>query len=260
MPEYTIMPNWKRQRILAQPTIEAEAIYYCETHGKLMPEPVELDGVVHYMQHRCDCEMKRERQEREERERQEMLKNAHKQTYTWLGSQWSDLPLQKKTFDNFDASRQPMAYKVTKAYATKPKGTLILYGSYGSGKTHLLAALCNETLLKYGVHNLFTTSPKLFGSVQQRITLKDDYYALVNKAIRTPLLIIDDIDKAKWSEFREEIYFAIIDERVKAELPTAISTNRLHELENFVGGAVCSRLKVGQIAIEMSGSDYREEL
>ena len=47
---------------------------------------------------------------------------------------------------------------------------------------------------------------------------------------------------------------------MNAELPTAISTNRIDELADDVGSAVCSRLKVGQIAVEMRGADDREEM
>jgi DNA replication protein DnaC len=72
--------------------------------------------------------------------------------------------------------------------------------------------------------------------------------------------VIDDVEKAKHSEFTEEVYFEIVDERTKAGRPIAISTNRLGDLEQYVGGAVCSRLSIGQIAVEMMGADYRLEL
>jgi DNA replication protein DnaC len=136
-----------------------------------------------------------------------------------------------------------------------------LYGSFGTGKTHLLAAVCNAILLYAPpITSLFTTAPKLFNAIQERIQEREGYWGLIERAIATPLLVIDDIDKAKYSQFREEIYFAILDERVKARLPTAISTNRLSALTEYVGGSVCSRLKVGQVAAEMIGDDYREEM
>jgi DNA replication protein DnaC len=208
----------------------------------------------------CPCQEKeKERKEKEER-RQEWVGMQASRIYSWLGSRWSDPSLAKKTFENFDAARQPEAYRLTQSYAANPDGTLVLYGTFGTGKTHLLAAVCNEAIMKHGKTSLFATSPELFGAIQQKIAHNEDYYELVERAIKTPLLVIDDIDKSKWSEFREEIYFAIIDKRTKRELPTAISTNRLDQLASFVGGAVCSRLQIGQIAIPMDGEDYREEL
>lgn len=146
-------------------------------------------------------------------------------------------------------------------FANDPFGVLVLHGTYGTGKTHLLAAVGNKVLRnKKPMESLFTTSPKLFGAIQDRIQRGEEYYSLIDSAVRTPLLIIDDIDKAKWTEFREEIYFSIIDDRIKDRKPIAISTNRLDELASFVGGAVCSRLKTCQIEAEMIGIDYREEI
>jgi hypothetical protein len=73
----------------------------------------------------------------------------------------------------------------------------------------------------------------------------------------TLLLDFDDVDKAKRTDFREEVYFNIIDKRVICGRPIAISTNRLNELDQFIGGACVSRLSIGQIALEMVGADYR---
>lgn len=181
------------------------------------------------------------------------------ETYAWLGSNWADTMLTQKTFANFKASRQPEAFQMTQTFADMLSGTLILHGPYGTGKTHLLAALCNELRVR-GKSSLFVTAPKLFAVLQERVGLRESYTPLITKAISTPLLVIDDIDKAKRTDFREEIYFGIIDERVKRGLPMAISTNRLAELADFVSGAVASRLSIGQIAIEMAGEDYRKEL
>jgi DNA replication protein DnaC len=241
------------------PTDKNASTKICDVCGVIEPNAHEVKGVVYYSPRFCECEQKESQRKRAEQERIEQLKSLYKLTYTWLGTRWNDEPLKEKTFENFVASKQPTAFKLAKAFAAKPQGTLILYGTYGTGKTHLLAAICNEAI-NVGVTSYFCTSPKLFGAIQQKISEKSDYYSFVERAIKTPLLVLDDLDKAKWSEFREEIYFAIIDERVKAGRPTAISTNRVDELEHYVGGAVCSRLKVGQIAIEMVGQDYREEL
>lgn len=210
----------------------------------------------------CDCEKTaRERYKAWEQLEHWRIKQV-KHTYAWLGERWSDEALATKTFANFKVERQPEAYEVVQDFAEMLVGTLILHGSFGTGKTHLLAALCN--VLRTREHkpkaSLFVTSPKLFNSIQERIGNKESYAKLIAQAISTPLLVIDDLDKAKWTEFREELYFEIIDERTKAGKPIAISTNRLADLERFVGGACASRLSIGQIEVEMTGEDYRREL
>lgn len=237
--------------------------WVCETCGVMEPKQVTFGGKTRYIRQRCACELAEEkRREREDREqmRRAYMESQANHIYAWLGSRWADTSLRAYTFDNFDPTRQSEAFEVAKMFAENPDGTLVLHGSFGTGKSHLLAAICNAALSKRGVASLFTTAPTLFRAIQARIQVDEDYSELVYKAARTPLLVIDDIDKAKHTEFREEIYFDIIDQRVRAKRPIAISTNRLDELASFVGGAVCSRFKVRQIGVEMIGADYREEL
>lgn len=250
-----------KERFATMPTNEQEATWTCETCGMVKPQPYDVDGVIYYSQRKaCPCQEEAKRRKEQEKQHQEWIEKETKRTYTWLNPNWTDLSLKKKTFENFQAERQFKAYNSALSFAIDPYGTFILHGTYGTGKTHLLAAICNEALTKYGITSLFTTAPELFGAIQQRIGHNEEYLSLIEHAGRTRLFVIDDIDKAKWTEFREEVYFAIIDKRTKRELPTAISTNRLDDLANFVGGAVCSRLQIGQIAIPMNGADFRKQL
>lgn len=231
-----------------------EVRWACPTCGVIEPRQIKYNG--RWIRNACACEIAtRKAQEAAERRYQE-IKTIEKATYTWLGGQWSDMALSTKTFENFQAERQQEGFDLAQLFAKETQGTLILHGSYGTGKTHLLAAICNDMRLHLK-ESRFTTAPKLFKAIQERIQFDESYTQLIRHAISTPLLVIDDIDKAKHSEFREEIYFEIIDERTKAGKPIAISTNRLDDLALFVGGAVCSRLLIGQIAVPMNGADYR---
>jgi DNA replication protein DnaC len=218
-------------------------------------EPLEIVGKLR--RRHCACESKARRLYEMYKQEQDWVRQQARSTYGWLGEVRSDIALLEKTFENFDASRQAIAYRGAKAFADVLSGTLILHGSYGTGKTHLLAALCNEVMRRQ-IRCLFVTAPKLFQTIVGRISKKESWEDIVTRAIQTPLLVIDDIDKAKSTEHREEVYFAILDERVKAGRPTAISTNKLDELENYVGGACESRLKIGRIAMKMVGEDVRK--
>lgn len=237
-----------------------EATWKCEKCGEV--QPVWMPSINRYRRGLCACQHAAN-EKRQEEFRMARLKALElerlRYTYGWLGPRWSDEGLAQKTFANFDVLRQPKAYEATLAFADIMQGTFILYGSYGTGKTHLLAALCQEMKTRE-TKCRFTTAPKLFAAIQYRIGSSEDYTSLVQQAINAPLLVIDDIDKAKHTDFREEIYFEIIDSRVVAGRPIAISTNKLDSLASYVGGACASRLQVGQIAIEMSGKDYREGL
>lgn len=253
-------PKYRISPISDRITDPEEATWECPTCGVQEPHSYTMKKVTYYTHRKCTCQIVEEARLEREKRRQEQYEYYANHIYNWLGERWNELPLRKKAFETFQADRQPLAYNSAQGFAFEPRGTFILHGSYGTGKTHLLAAICNEMLLRHNRRSLFTTSTKLFAAIQQRIGNHEDHYALVEQAVKTPLLVLDDVDKAKWTEFREEMYFAIVDERVKRELPIALSTNQLEELDKFVGGAVASRLQIGQIAIAMNGADYRKEL
>ncbi len=255
------LPAQLEQSFLANnPSEPDRKRWTCSTCGVMEPIAITYGSKMRYVRRSCECEkLVREEKEREE-QRLAWFNWQRTRTYSWLGERGSDTALLEKTFANFDASRQQRAYEMCRLFADQPSGSLVLHGTFGTGKTHLLAAVCNALLIDKRFTSVFTTSPKLFAAIQARIAAHEGYTNIIDNAIKAPLLVLDDIDKAKHTEFREEIYFEIIDERVKAGRTTAISTNRLDALAEYVGGAVCSRLKVGQIAVEMSGDDYREQL
>ncbi len=180
-------------------------------------------------------------------------------TYTWLGRAWSEPALSSKTFANFKRELQPTAFDLTRAFAQQPAGVLALYGSYGTGKTHLLAAVANEHV-ETGRTCLFASVVSLFDAIGERIEQRQEYHDLLRRAIQSPLLVLDDIDKLKPSEFREETLYKLLNGRCNAGLPLALSSNSMpDELERWVGEAGRSRLMQGLIPVPMSGPDYRLE-
>ena len=249
-------------RFLRLPQTELEALQECEACGEtIFPKRLTFNGQVRYGPSRCQCQEEVARRAQVEEQRKVILEAQNINTYTWLGREWRDVSLREKTFENFDRTKQELAYEAAREFGYDPSGVLVLHGSYGTGKTHLLAAICNAALRKdKPTSSLFATSANLFAAVQHRIGENESYLPLLQKAICAQLLILDDIDKTKHSDFREEIYFAIIDGRTKRELPIALSTNKLADLHEYVGGAVASRLKMGRTEVEMTGADYREEL
>lgn len=234
-----------------------EARWTCSRCGEI--EPHQLKN-KRWIRDRCACQLAEEKARDDEEMARVRDLNLATKTFGWLGSGRSDIALRDKTFDNFSKDLQPEAYRAALKFSLKLEGSLILYGEeFGTGKTHLLAAVCNRIRAR-NIESHFTTSPKLFKAIQERIQHNDAYTDLIKKAVNVSLLVLDDVDKAKISEFREEIYFEIIDERTKAGRPIAISTNKLDRLGEYVGGAACSRLGIGQTAINMRAGDYRKRL
>lgn len=234
-----------------------DATWTCATCGEVPPYFSRCNK--RYVKSSCLCQKRAAREVRDQREWQQRQESLVQHTYQWLGSGWSDRDLAQKTFANFDHNRQPEGHEAAEVFSMTLEGTLILHGPYGTGKTHLLAAVCNR-LRENGRSSCFTSAPNLFAAIGDAMNHDGDYHRLIKIASTCPLLALDDIGNAKWSEFREEQYFAIIDGRVKRGLPTAISINLLSDLTRIVGGAVESRLSIGQVAVAMVGQDYRRGL
>ena len=246
-------PAWMLPRLSRNAT---EKTWTCPTCGVVPPIAL-ADGWFARRLCRCeraafDASQLRLLQE-EQRQARTVL------TYTWLGHAWSEPGLAAKTFATFRGERQPDAYELAQAFALDPVGTLALYGSFGTGKTHLLAAIANA-VADAGHTCRFASVVSLFDALQERIQIGQDYHELLRKAIEAPLLVLDDLDKLKPSEFREETLYKILNGRNVACLPLVFSANRApDELVRWIGEASRSRLMAGLIPVQMNGSDYRLE-
>jgi DNA replication protein DnaC len=232
----------------------AEKTWTCPTCGQITPREIK-PGL--YVRRACACE----RHQREARE-METLRNQVQaaqaaQTFAWIGQEWVEPNLERLTFATFDRPRQARAFDQAYAFAQHPQGTLALTGSYGTGKTHLLVAIANAHRVA-GKPCLYVSAVVLFEAIQDRIRNERDYQPLLQRAARTPLLLIDDIDKPKASEFRESVYYTLFNQRNRAGLPLAITCNcHPRELDRWIGGAARSRIMQGLIPVLMNGPDYR---
>ena len=211
----------------------------------------------YYIRCSCPCEVHQREQQMVAAARQ---MSQQEQRYTWMGRAWADLALMQKTFATFERACQPVAFDTAQAFAHDRQGTLVLHGPYGVGKTHLLAAIANACHAT-GTSCLYVSAVTLFEVLQEHIQQNRDYHELLKRAIHTPLLLLDDLDKPKPSEFRESIFYHVIDKRTLAGLPLAISCNGAPaDLDRWIGGAARSRLMMGLRPVEMQGADYRLRL
>lgn len=104
----------------------------------------------------------------------------------------------------------------------KTKG-LYLYGSFGSGKSYLIAALFNE-LAKKGVKCVMVHVPELVRSIKD--SFSTDYSERFDLLKNVDLLLLDDIGAeylTPWS--RDEVLEPILQYRMDQELPTFFTSN-----------------------------------
>ncbi len=119
--------------------------------------------------------------------------------------------------------------KVLKAahnYAERPKGWLVFMGGYGSGKTHLAAAIANYRA-RLGDPPLFVMVPDLLDHL--RATFSPNSNVAFDRRfdeIRTaPLLVLDDLGTQSMTPWVKEKLYQLFNYRYNAELPTVITTS-----------------------------------
>ena len=114
----------------------------------------------------------------------------------------------------------------------KCKG-IYLNGSFGTGKTYLIAALFNK-LAKEGCKSTIIYYPEFIRNLKS--SFKDDYEEKFNQVKRSPILLIDDIGAENCSSWnRDEVLSPILQYRMEEDLPTFFTSNfTLEELEDHL--------------------------
>lgn len=167
------------------------------------------------------------------------------------------------TFENFQhRPGAETAYFECQKFANEfPQSTgLLLTGQYGNGKSHLAAAMANQ-LIPQGARCLFRNVPRLLSYIKKTYDTDTHIreWRITEDLRRADLLILDDVGAHKWTEWREETLYAIIDDRYFYKKPLVVTTNcSLDDLEEKIGGRSFDRLVEMCLIVENSASSYRQ--
>lgn len=107
---------------------------------------------------------------------------------------------------------------------------LYLHGSFGSGKTYLIAAMLNE-LAKKGTDITIVYYPELLRKLKE--AFETDFASRIDKLKKVDVLFLDDIGAESVTPWaRDEILGTILQYRMDASLPTFFTSNlTIDELE-----------------------------
>ncbi len=181
----------------------------------------------------------------------------------------------ERTFDNFiaDTPGRKMAYSAGIDYAhtfdDKAASGIGLYieGTYGTGKTHLAAAI-GLSLIEQEKSVIMLTSFDLLDKIKQSFDNDGLSEQEITRRYKTcDLLIIDDLGKEQCTEWSMSILYSIINERYEAMKPIIITTNFSADdlikiltpkgSGNQKAAAIISRLKEMSRTVTMAWEDWR---
>ncbi|WP_245618112.1 ATP-binding protein [Domibacillus tundrae] len=140
------------------------------------------------------------------------------------------------------------------------------HNNFGIGKTHLQIAI-SKILLKAGFRVLVVSDAVFIDDLMQAKRSGDEgeqLNQLLGPALEADVLIWDDIGKSKWTEARETMYYRIINERYRKQMPIVFNSNEDRgTLADKIGYAAASRL-IGQCSdekykflMDAEGQDWR---
>ena len=165
-----------------------------------------------------------------------------------------------KTFASFDHSL-PGVYDPFMSclkYASNPTGWLVLMGNYGSGKTHLAAAIANAAVER-GLQTYFAIAPDLLDHLRAAYapnseTSYDDRF----DAVRTvALLVVDDLGTENTTPWAREKLYQIFNHRYNHQFPTVVTSNvKLEEIEPRIRSRLCDQQLCAHIFIP--ADDFRQ--
>jgi len=149
------------------------------------------------------------------------------------------------------------AFRITQQYAEKPRGWLVITGTYGCGKTHLAAAIGNFRAAE-GDEPIFIVVPDLLDHLRSTFSPSSAVsYDHLFEQIRTcKVLILDDLGTQTSTPWAKEKLFQLLNYRYEAKALTVITTSAKPD---EIDARVQSRLNDSRIstAIAITAPTYR---
>lgn len=138
---------------------------------------------------------------------------------------------------------------------------LLLYGPVGTGKSFYAACIANELIdREKPVPVLMTSLARIINTVSGMYDGKQEY---IDKIVRYPLLILDDIGTERSTEYALEQVYSVIDARYRTGRPLIVTTNtpieKIKSPETLAQQRIYSRLLQMCQPVKVDGTDRRRD-
>ncbi|MDR1072506.1 MAG: hypothetical protein LBL45_02375, partial [Treponema sp.] len=201
-----------------EPETLPEADFDCPKHGRYAGHPIKYFRSFGNDDERCvespECPkcveeeaMRRERAEAEEKKREEIKR------FIGMGIDEKYWPETLGTFNAYTPELEKHL-EAARKFSENPKDKkLVMLGENGNGKTHLAIGALKV------IGGLICTAYEI------GLTLRESYYGAINqyeflqKLCETPLLVIDDVEKASETQAKQNWLSHVIGKRYNKMLP-----------------------------------------
>jgi DNA replication protein DnaC len=174
--------------------------------------------------------------------------------------------------------------KFVKTFLTGEKGrSLLLYGSLGTGKTHLAVSVIRELMTKYGISCVFIDQPMLLKELQFTYdkSTHTSEESVLSGPFEKPVIVLDDLGIMKLNDWNAGTLALILRHRYNQCLTTIVTTNypplgsvftepapltdeqrtmRRDTLGDRVTDGVLSRINETYLIVELRGKDFRSTI
>jgi len=139
------------------------------------------------------------------------------------------------------------------------KGSLLLYGAPGLGKTFLSAAIAREVSAA-GWSVVYDTAERVFSAMEERKFGRDEDDAEVDRLFACDLLILDDLGTEMTTAFVQSALYRIVNTRLIEGRSTILNTNLTpEEISRRYSPQVASRLEGEYQILPFFGQDIRRQ-
>ena len=233
---------------------------HCEQ--EIPKKQIEVFGEMRLVQPKCECEV--------QATLSELYKLVDADKKARIEKKFSVDHVGKRfltsTFDNFEQREgSEKALEISRAYADQFEkwegNSIMIWGEYGNGKSHLAAAVGNELKSK-GVIVVFQSVPELLGRIRSTFgrESRESESEIMSALLDCDLLILDDIGAEKVTDWVSDVLFRIIDGRYRKNMPILYTSNlKPSALHDKLGGRIYDRIMETSLPVENKATSFRKE-